>query len=187
MHPRIERRGKLYLLNLFRMGRKVSDVLIAAFKASRLNGGLKRTKQCPPRDVHPEEAFQRLLKNEARRSSRSGHFCQLLLVYRRNTRGALLPMGRRVSKVVIEALSGNLRETDDIGWYRDEHTVGALLTVMGRDSRAGHNRLRWRLEEIFRDRLRSEESSSIRIQVYRHDEITKVDLPGPRDSRMVLL
>ena len=95
--------------------------------------------------------------------------------------------GAAFPSVVIEALSGNLRETDDIGWYRDEHTVGALLTVMGRDSRAGHNRLRWRLEEIFRGRLESEESSSIRIQVYRHDEITKVDLPGSRDSQMVLL
>ena len=187
MHSEIERRGKLHLLNLFRMGRKVSDGLLAALKASRLNGRVKRTKQRPPKDVHPEEAFQRLLKHEAKRSGRSGHCCQLLLVYRLNTRGALLPMGRRVSKVVIEGLSGNLRETDDIGWYRDEHTVGALLTVVGRDSRAAHNRLRLRLEDIFRDKLRSEESSSIRIRLYRHDEMTKVGLPGSRDSRMVLL
>ena len=188
MHPATQWRRKYYLLSLFRLSRRVSDAFLAVLTACRLNGRLNGTRQSPPGDVYSEEAFRRLLESEAIRSERSGHFCQLLLVYRTNPQRAIVPMGDHISRMVIEALSGSLRVTDYIGWYRDEQIMGVLLTAMGRDSvAAGHNRLRLRLEEIFRARLAPEETCSVQIRAYRHDEITQAELPGPRDSRALLL
>lgn len=92
-----------------------------------------------------------------------------------------------ISRVVVEALSGNLRATDSIGWYRDEQIVGALLTAMGQDSvAAGHKRLRLRLEEIFRERLEPEDICCLQIRVCRHDELAQIELPGPQDFRTFL-
>ena len=177
MRPETQWWEKFYLLNLLVVGRKVSNVLLAALTASRLSDCLKGTGHSPPSDVYREEAFRYLLESEAKRSTRSGYLCQILLVYRTNGQGAIVPMGHHISRMVIAALSQSLRETDYIGWYRGEQIVGALLTAMGRDSvAAGHNRLRLRLEEILRAKLALEETRSVQIRVYRHDEITEVEL-----------
>ena len=99
--------------------------------------------------AYNEKAFRYLLESESKRSERSGHLYQILLVYRTNAQGAIVRMDPDIAKTVIAALSRSLRDTDYIGWYRAECVVGGVLTVVGRDSVADlFNRLRPRLREI---------------------------------------
>ncbi|ULA68464.1 MAG: hypothetical protein LZF62_340217 [Nitrospira sp.] len=175
MHPGTPGPGTLSLLNWSRVGRKASDVFTALLAVIRLNGQRTDMRESTPGDVYREVAFRHLLESETRRSTRSGHTCRILLVYCSNAQGVIVPMGRHLSTVVIDTLSGNLRSTDCIGWYRDEHIVGALLATMrGNSVEDGHNGLQLRLQESLRARLSPEETSSVQIRVCRHDEVAQI-------------
>ena len=127
--------------------------------------------------AYNEKVFRYLLESESKRSERSGHFYQILLVYHTNAQGAIVRMDSNVAKKVILALSRCLRSTDYIGWYRAEHVVGGVLTVVGRDSVADvFNRLRPRLREILKAELGVEESGCLQIQVCQHHELEGVEL-----------
>ena len=127
--------------------------------------------------AYNEKAFRYLLESESKRSERSGHFYQILLVYHTNAQGAIVRMDSDVAKKVIVALSRCLRSTDYIGWYRAEHVVGGVLTVVGRDSVADvFNRLRPRLREILRAELGVEESGCLQIRVCQHHELEGVEI-----------
>ena len=99
--------------------------------------------------AYNEEAFRYLLESESKRSERSGHLYQILLVYRTNAQGAIVPMDPDIAQTVIAAMSRCLRDTDYIGWYHEGRVVGGVLTVVGRDSVADVcNRLRPRLDSL---------------------------------------
>lgn len=130
-----------------------------------------------PGGVYTEEAFRYLLECESKRSERSGHHYQILLIYCTDAQGAILPMDPDIAKTVIAALSRSLRGTDYIGWYRQGRIVGGVLTVLGRDSVVDVcNRLRPRLVEILRAELGVEESRRLQIRVYQHHELQGVEL-----------
>jgi hypothetical protein len=40
-------------------------------------------------------------------------------------------MDKQVTRALVPILSGVLRETDYIGWYRDDHILGGVLTALG--------------------------------------------------------
>ena len=127
--------------------------------------------------AYNEKAFRYLLESESKRSERSGHFYQILLVYHTNAQGAIVRMDSDVAKKVIVALSRCLRSTDYLGWYCAEHVVGGVLTVVGRDSVADvFNRFRPRLQEILRSELGVEKSSCLKIRVCQHHELEGVEL-----------
>ncbi|MGC4097237.1 MAG: hypothetical protein QM706_08990 [Nitrospira sp.] len=129
----------------------------SSLAARKWNGCLKNSGQLLLNNPYREVAFRYLLESETRRSKRSGHTCRILLVYRIDTQGAVVPMGPHLSRLVIEALSGNLRATDYIGWYREEHIVGALLATMRGDSLEDRdNGLQLRLQERLRAGLTPE-------------------------------
>jgi hypothetical protein len=76
-----------------------------------------------------EEAFRHFLAMERRRSRRSGRAFLLLLVR---------PTGARLDAAVAEKLFACLwhclRESDQVGWFREGRVAGALLTdVSGAD------------------------------------------------------
>jgi len=122
--------------------------------------------------TYNEEAFRRLLVNEVKRSERSGHFYRILLVYNTNAQGVIVRMDSNVAKTVTVALARCLRDTDYIGWYREGRVVGAVLTVLERDSVADvFNRLRPRLEEILRTELCLWESSGLLIRLCQYPEL----------------
>lgn len=71
-----------------------------------------------------------------------------------------------VAKIVIAAASRSFRETDYIGWYREGHIVGAVLTVLTRESMAlVPTQLQPRLVECLRAELGIEEFSRLQIRV----------------------
>ena len=82
-------------------------------------------------DAYNEEAFWYLLRVERRRSERSRRPFLLVLVVLKNEAGAEVRMHPAIVDKLFSGLSRVLRETDVIGWYREEQIVGALLSGQG--------------------------------------------------------
>jgi hypothetical protein len=146
---------------------------IHEFSSNKLNGAMKGIVSLTQSDAYyNEETFRYLLERESKRSERSGHFYRILLVYHTNAQGVIVRMDSDVAKTVIAALSRCLRDTDYIGWYREGRVVGAVLTVLERDSVADvFNRLRPRLVEILRTELCLWDSSGLRIRLCQFPEL----------------
>ena len=81
--------------------------------------------------AYNEEAFRYFLASERKRSERSGCSFLLLLVDLKEQEG----LSARIDSVVASNLFSNLwlclRETDLVGWYREERVAGAVLTEIG--------------------------------------------------------
>ena len=121
-------------------------------------------------------AFRYLLESESKRSELSGHFCQILLMYSTDAQGRIVMMDPRVAKAVIAASSRSLRETDYVGWYRDGHIVGAVLTVLVQETMAQvSTHLQPRLVEILRAELGFKETNRLQIRVCQHHELEGIE------------
>ena len=85
-------------------------------------------------------------------------------------------MDSHVAKAVMAASSRSLRETDYIGWYRDGHIVGAVLTVLVQETMAQvATHLKPRLVEIIRTELGVEETSRLQIRVCQYHELQGIE------------
>ena len=128
------------------------------------------------RGAYNQEVFRYFLARESKRSERSGRFCLILLVYSTDEEERIVQMNSHVAKAVIEAASRSFRETDYIGWYRDGHIVGAVLTVLAQESMAQvSTHLQPRLVECLRAELGIEEFSRLQIRVCQHYELEGVE------------
>ena len=126
--------------------------------------------------VYNEEAFQYLLEGESKRSKRTGDLYNILLINYKNEQGTLILMEPNIAKTVIAAVSRSLRDTDYIGWYREGHILGGVLTVLGPNSEADVcSSLRPRLVRILRDDLGVEESCRLQIRVCQPHELEGVE------------
>ena len=153
------------------------SVFINLFSASRLSEAMKSMASFSQSGAYNQEAFRYLLESESKRSERSGHFCQILLVYWTDAQGRIVQMDSHVAKTVMAASSRSLRETDYIGWYRDGRIVGAVLTVLVQESMAQvANHLQKRLAEVLQSELSIEESRRLQIRVCLHDELEGIEL-----------
>lgn len=128
---------------------------------------------------HNEQVFRHLLANEAKRSVRSGHLFNGLLVYLAGPEGVAMRMDSKVTSNLFSALSGVLRETDYIGWYRDNYIVGVVLSTLGDDST---RQVSCRIEQRFVGRLRGsfwvEEFSSLRCHFFQSQELQDIESVG---------
>lgn len=123
-----------------------------------------------------EEAFQYLLASESKRSERSGHHCQIVLVYRIDTQGAVVPMEPDLIKIVATTLFRNIRDTDYIGWYREGRVLGGVLTLLGRDSMPdGCTRIRTNLVDTLQSELRLNHRHGVQVRVCEPHEVEAVE------------
>ena len=119
-----------------------------------------------------EEAFRYLLQAEYKRFQRTGQGYHILLLYRGEAQDQALPIQSHCSTVVFDALSQSLRETDYIGWYREGHIIGGVLTVSEPDSIIEvHKRIHERVTKTLHNRLGSEESQSFHVKLCRQHEL----------------
>jgi hypothetical protein len=126
--------------------------------------------------MYKEEAFRFLLASESRRSVRSGHSFNILLVYSIDKRGLVVHMDRGVVDTVVEALFRTVRETDYIGWYLDGRIVGGVLTVLGQDSEVEvSTRIQQRLREILRAEVSTEKNGRLQIRICQHHELEGIE------------
>jgi len=127
--------------------------------------------------MYNQEAFRYLLESESKRSERSGHFCQILLVYWTDAQERIVLMDSHVAKIVKAALPRCLRETDYIGWYRDGRIVGAVLTILVQESMAPvASHLLKRLAEVLQSELSIEASRRLQFRVHPHDGLEGIEL-----------
>ena len=126
--------------------------------------------------IHNEEAFRCLLANESKRSERSSRSFHVLFVYFAGPGGGVMRMDGEVTSKMLPVLSGVLRETDYIGWYRDGHIVGGVLTALG-DHLA--EEVSCRIEQQFVGGLRRsfpvDEFSRLRVRFFRSQELERIE------------
>jgi len=77
---------------------------------------------------------------------------------------------------VVRVLSHCLRETDYIGWYRDGHVIGGVLTAMGKE--IGVDQIQsfsGRVQERLRRELGEKESGGVQVRICSYQELAKGD------------
>ena len=150
----------------------MSSVLINLTSFNKSTQGVSDFTQ---NGIFPEEAFRYLLEAEQKRSERSGHSYYILIVYRADDAGMVVRMNSYIASQVLDALARSLRETDYIGWYREGHIAGGVLTVVGPDSVGDvHDRVQRRLKEINRNNV-DKTSGSFQIRLCRQHELKGIE------------
>ncbi|HRV08892.1 MAG TPA: sugar transferase [Acidobacteriota bacterium] len=124
----------------------------------------RATKRSLPYD---EVAFEQALVLERKRSERSGKPFLLVCVdvYAvRDDSGRLDPVFR---DLLFSELGCMLRETDIIGWRREDHVAGAILTELGKDATPDLTGfIEQKVEQCLASRLPASVFSKIRVRVY---------------------
>jgi hypothetical protein len=78
--------------------------------------------------AYNEEAFHYFLEIERKRAQRSGRPFLLLLADLKNEPGKSALVGGPLASKLFASLWLCLRETDFVGWYREDRVAGAVLT-----------------------------------------------------------
>jgi lipopolysaccharide/colanic/teichoic acid biosynthesis glycosyltransferase len=87
------------------------------------------TIQIPSRrEVIQEATFVQMLRFERRRTERSGKQLMLVLISSEHFRGKA---GGILTNSIAVALATRIRETDVLGWYERNKTIGILMTEIG--------------------------------------------------------
>lgn len=117
--------------------------------------------------AYSEDAFRYLLTLERRRSARSGRAFLLLLVDVKEHTGLGVRIDAAPAGRIFARLWGCLRETDIVGWYRQERVVAALLTGVGEAPQPELcRRVRQRVAAPLADVLPSTASRLLHVRVY---------------------
>lgn len=139
-------------------------------------GLAKRDKSSISGEVYSEEVFRSYVHDESTRSKRSGQLCRILLVYRTDAQGGIVPMKQEHATKAIALLSTSLRATDYIGWYRKEYILGSLLTALQPASVVdGYNNLKARLTDRLRGARTFTGDHSLQVRVIEQDELSALD------------
>ncbi len=142
-------------------------------KLSLLLGLMKGNKSSYPTDIYSETDYRDLVRRESKRSERSGHLCWILLVYRTNAQGLIVSMGPELAEKTISALSGTVRATDHVGWYRQGQMLGVLLTTLKPDSAGdGCEKLKSLLLDRLRGALTLTDGCSLQVRMIEQDELS---------------
>jgi lipopolysaccharide/colanic/teichoic acid biosynthesis glycosyltransferase len=121
----------------------------------------------PSHDSHkslvPEALFLRLLTLERKRAERSGRTFLLIVL----DGAQLFQQSRTAMARVTSALCSSIRETDLIGWNRQDAAVGIILTELGAADRSAIRRAMLdTLTSTLRSRIGSEQTDQIHISFH---------------------
>ena len=117
--------------------------------------------------AYNEEAFRYFLEIERKRAARAQRPVVLLLMDLRDS----LQTGARIDPVLTGKLFSGLwqclRETDVVGWYREDRVAGAVLTQLD-DAlpQDASSLIRQRLGGALRDGLSPDVARRLRVRVY---------------------
>jgi hypothetical protein len=108
----------------------------------------------------PEETFQKLLRLEWKRSSRSQKRFVLMLLEPLNQ----AIFNREALTHVLQVLPASTRETDIVGWYKDESVIGIMFTEIGTvDDKTVRNVLTAKIAKVLNSILTSDQAVQIRL------------------------
>ena len=131
--------------------------------------GQIRALECPPGAEYDEKTFLYFLAIEQARAERSKHRLRLLLATLEPVPGKPIPIPRASATRLFEGLRLSLRDTDVMGWYRQDRTAGAVLSERaGTDGSETSGRIEQRVGEGLRRRLPAKIARSLRVRVVQH-------------------
>lgn len=144
---------------------------------SGLAGPLFRLATAEEREVLNEEAFQRMIAIERKRTERSRRPF-LLMLLDAGDHQASENKGKAL-KSIVPALLASTRETDVIGWYKDRDTVGVIFTgLLADDKNSLLTTILTRVSTTLRDRLTFEQFNHISISFHLFPDDWDHDLSG---------
>jgi hypothetical protein len=175
----IWRLEKSFARSLFQTSAEISSGFVNMVSADRSREAISGVASRAESGVYNQEVFRQLLECESKRSERSGRLWQILLLYRTDAQGGIVQMNSDVAQRVISASFHSFRETDYIGWYRDGHIIGAILTVQEKEAMTQVTAsLQPRLEETLRAKVGVEENSHLQIRVLQPHELNGFESGG---------
>jgi lipopolysaccharide/colanic/teichoic acid biosynthesis glycosyltransferase len=142
---------------------------MAASKSALLQGLSLRQKSLAPAlssklsaEVAPESAFLQTLRREVRRTERSGRPFMLALVSGDRFRG---DAGSKFVDTIAAAISSATRETDCLGWYEQNSTLGILLTEIGDPNDSKVELVAQKIFSAMQKAVTPEEYSHLRLEI----------------------
>jgi lipopolysaccharide/colanic/teichoic acid biosynthesis glycosyltransferase len=130
-----------------------------------LAGLLSRSTEAEEREILNEESFQRMIAVERKRTERSRKPFLLMLL----EPGSLQVSeknGKAFNKI-MPALLSSIRETDVIGWYNAQATVGAIFTGLLADEKNSIlSAILTRISTTLRDSLTPEQFNQVSISFH---------------------
>jgi hypothetical protein len=128
-----------------------------------------RALERAPGAEYDEETFLYLLSVERARAQRSNQKLWLLLATLEPVDGKSVPIPRASAARLFDGLRQSLRDTDIMGWYRQDRVAGAVLTA--RPDASEHETsglIEQRVGDGLRKRLRSSVARNLRVRVTQH-------------------
>ena len=134
-------------------------------KDSNPEGSLNESLSAGEREALNERAFMRMIAIERKRTERSGDPFLLMLLEAGNQQGSGENGG--VLDSVLSTLLSFFRETDVIGWYKDQTAVGVVFTgLVAEDKISILNLIQSRVSTLLRDKLTPGQFNQISISFY---------------------
>ena len=125
-----------------------------------------RALERAPGTEYDEETFHHLLAMEQARADRMNQRLRLLLATLEPLPGKPAPISPARAVRLFEGLRLSLRETDIMGWYRQDRVAGAILTARpdAADSET-MDLIEQRVGKGLRERLPSSVATGLRVRV----------------------
>jgi lipopolysaccharide/colanic/teichoic acid biosynthesis glycosyltransferase len=117
------------------------------------------------RVILSEESFKRMIAIERKRTERSREPFLLMLVEAGRTHGA--EKSSKALDKIVSAMLSSTRETDVVGWYKAQTTVGVMFTGLTvKDKSAVLSTILNRVSAALRDELPSDQFSQISLSFH---------------------
>jgi lipopolysaccharide/colanic/teichoic acid biosynthesis glycosyltransferase len=134
-------------------------------QASSLDGSPLESLSASDREALNEKAFMRMIAIERKRTERSGNPFLLMLLEASNQQGSGDTGG--VLDSVVSALLSFFRETDVLGWYKDQTALGVIFTGLVAEEKISiQNLLHSRVSTLLRDKLTPGQFNQISISFF---------------------
>ena len=125
-----------------------------------------RALECPPGTEYDEETFLYFLTMERARAGRSNQRLRLLLATLEPAPGKPVPIPPASAARLFRALRLLLRDTDVMGWYRQDRVAGAILSARaGTPENETSSVIEQRVREGLLERLPSSVARSLRVRI----------------------
>jgi lipopolysaccharide/colanic/teichoic acid biosynthesis glycosyltransferase len=139
--------------------------LLRMESARDLADRLFETASLGKREVLSQEAFDRIIALERKRTERSKQPFLLMLLEDRSPQGSRKNDGPLES--LLPALLSSIRETDVIGWYKNRITIGVMYTgLVAHDKNEVLSMIHSRVSTTLRDSMASERLSHVTISFH---------------------
>ena len=125
-----------------------------------------RALERPPGTEYDEETFLYFLTMERARAGRSNQRLRLLLATLEPAPGKPVPIPPASAARLFRALRLLLRDTDIMGWYRQDRVAGAILSARaGTPENETSSVIEQRVREGLLERLPSSVARSLRVRI----------------------